>query len=497
MSFPISRANRLHQSAALAALLVLSSSAFAATLSVGPGKTFAAPCAALTTAANGDIIEIDAAGTYVGDTCAFGASNLTIRGVNGRPKIIANGSYAWGKGTWVPYGSNTTIDNVEMSGAAVPDQNGAAIRLDGMHLTLRNSYLHHNENGILTSNDGVSNVVIENSEFGFNGFGTGYTHNLYIGHINSLVFRGNYSHDANVGHDLKSRAQTNTIIANRFSSTTGQPSYEIDLPNAGTAYVIGNVIQQPAMNQNPGLLTFGVEGATNTTQDLYVVNNTFINDDSSRGTFIFVGSGVTTPVLMQNNIFAGTGTTITQTNAIDKTNIRTLTPSFVDRANYDLHPAAGSPAIGAGSAAGTAPTGVSLLATLQYKHVASTEARPVSNPIDIGAYAYAVAPAPAPAPVGDTIAPVVKITSPAAGLVSGTVVIGTSASDNSGAAGISQVLTIDGVVKAQATGSALSYRWHAGLLAPGSNHVISVSARDAAGNTGNASVTVQIAAKKH
>jgi hypothetical protein len=58
------------------------------------------------------------------------------------------------------------------------------------------------------------------------------------------------------------------IAYNRFSSlpvratgstAAGQPSYEIDLPNAGTTYVIGNVIQQPSVNQNPGMLAYGEE----------------------------------------------------------------------------------------------------------------------------------------------------------------------------------------------------------------------------------------------
>ena len=168
--------------------------------------------------------------------------DLTIRGVNGRPKINANGANAMGKGTWVVKGANTVIENVEMFGAKVPDQNGAAIRLDGNHLTLRDSYLHDNENGILTSNDGVSNIVIENSEFASNGYGDGYSHNLYIGRVNSLVFRNSYSHDAKIGHNLKSRANTNTIVYSRFSSSVNRPSYEIDLPNAGTSYIIGNVI---------------------------------------------------------------------------------------------------------------------------------------------------------------------------------------------------------------------------------------------------------------
>jgi hypothetical protein len=169
-------------------------------------------------------------------------------------------------------GTGTVIKNVELLGATVPNQNGAAIRLDGIDLTVRRSFIHDNENGILTNGDGVSNILIENTEFGHNGYGDGYTRNLYIGKVNSLIFRYNYSHDANVGHNLKSRAKTNTISYNRFSSTapgqsgstaSGEPSYEINLPNGGTSYVIGNVIEQPLMNQNPSLLACGEEGATN------------------------------------------------------------------------------------------------------------------------------------------------------------------------------------------------------------------------------------------
>ncbi|MBV0882182.1 hypothetical protein KTQ42_23180 [Noviherbaspirillum sp. L7-7A] len=331
-------------------------------------------------------MEIDAAGSYVGDVCGIYPSNLTIRGVNGRPKIDGGGRNAMGKGIWVLSGNNTSIENVEMFGARVNDRNGAALRLDGQHLTLRGSYLHHNENGILTNNDGVSNVTIETTEFAYNGYGDGYSHNLYIGHINSLIFRASYSHDANIGHNLKSRANTNTVVNSRFSSTSGQPSYEVDFPNGGTTYLIGNVIHQPANNQNPALVAYGEEGATNSGQDLYVVNNTFLNDDSSRGTFIMVGGSVGTPVLMQNNVFSGTGNVNTQSSAIDKTNYRSVAAAFVDRANFDLHPAAVSPMVDAGSVPGISAGGLSLKPSFQYKHVAGNEARPVNGQIDIGAY---------------------------------------------------------------------------------------------------------------
>jgi hypothetical protein len=400
-------------SAAAITALMLSGLASAATLSVGPGKTYAAPCSAFAAAANGDTVEIDAAGAYNGDVCGIYPSNLTIRGVNGRPKINANGANAMGKGTWVVSGVGTVIENVEMFGARVADRNGAAIRLDGRDLTLRGSYLHDNENGILTNNDGVTNVVIENSEFSSNGYGDGYSHNLYVGRVNSLIFRNSYSHDANIGHNLKSRANTNTIVYSRFSSSVNRPSYEIDLPNAGTSYVIGNVIQQPASNDNPALLAYGEEGVTNSGNDLYVVNNTFINDDSSRGTFIMTGGGVSQPVLMQNNLFVGTGTVITQANATDRSNYRTLSPAFVDRASFDLRPASGSPVINAGTAAGVSAGGLSLLATSQYKHVGSSEARTLVGAIDIGAYEAAGAVTAAPT-AATTTAPAPTAPAPAA-----------------------------------------------------------------------------------
>ena len=369
-------------------------SASAATLTVGPGKTYAAPCAAFNAAKDGDTVEISGNNIYKGDVCGIARSNLTIRGVNGRPKIDANGANAMGKGIWVVSGNNVTVENVEMVGARVPDQNGAALRLEGTGFTLRQSFLHDNENGILSGANTASDIVIEYSEFGHNGRGDGYTHNLYIGNVRSLSFRYNYSHDANAGHNLKSRAQVNTIYNNRFSSTApgqsgstaaGSPSYEVDLPNAGTSYIIGNVIEQPASNSNPNMLAYGEEGASNPGKDLYVVNNTFLNDAGS-GTFVMIGSAVTTPALLQNNIFAGSGSMTNQGNATDKTNYRAAAPAFVDRANYDLRLAANSPALNAGSVPGTALTGFALAPIAQYKHVASGEVRTSVGLIDIGAY---------------------------------------------------------------------------------------------------------------
>ena len=337
--------------------------AYAATRDVGPGKPYATPCRAFAAAAAGDLIQITGNTTYSGDVCAITKSNLTIRGVNGRPRIDAAGKNALGKGTWVVQGSNVVIENVEMLGAKVPDANGAALRLEGTNFTLRKSFIHDNQNGILSGANTASNILIETTEFGHNGGGTGQTHNVY------MTFRYNFSHDAHVGHNLKSRARVNTIVYNRFSSTpagqtgttaSGKPSYEIDLPNAGTSSISGNVIHQPALHSNPNMVAYGEEGASNPGHDLYIVNNTFLNDDTYRGNFVMVGSGVTKKVMMQNNIFSGVGTVTNQSGAVQKTNYRANSVSFVNRSTWDLRPTSNVAIINAASTPGTSLTGVSL-----------------------------------------------------------------------------------------------------------------------------------------
>ena len=283
-----------------------------------------------------------------------------------------------------------------MFGAKVPDWNGAALRLEGTNFTLRNSFLHDNQNGILSNPNENSDILIERTEFGHNGAGgEGQTHNLYIGKARSLTFRYSYSHDANIGHNLKSRALTNTIVYSRFSSTnpgekgstaSGQPSYEIDLPNGGTSYVIGNLIQQPAANQNPAMVAYGEEGATNPGQDLYFVNNTMVNDFNG-GTFLFVSGKVPTPALIQNNVFIGNGILSSQASAVLKNNYRTFDTDIGALATGTVRHLASALVVGAGADPGKSASGVALAPTAQYKDTASGEDRPGAGALDVGAYA--------------------------------------------------------------------------------------------------------------
>jgi hypothetical protein len=91
----------------------------------------------------------------------------------------------------------------------------------------------------------------------------------------------------------------------------------------------------------------------------------------------------------------------------------------------------------------------------------------------------------------DTTPPVVTLGNPVDGAtVSGTVAIKSTASDDSGSAGLSQTLWIDGKKVASASGGTLSYKWNTKRVATGM-HTIEVRAADAAGNAASWAVSVK------
>src|SRR3954469_6092433 len=109
---------------------------------------------------------------------------------------------------------------------------------------------------------------------------------MYLNDVRSFTLRYSYSHGAKVGHEVKSRALTNYILYNRITDEQGgTASYGIDLPNGGTAYIIGNIMQKSAQSGNSARIAFAAEGGSNPAQQLYVVNNTMVSDYTG-GTFV-------------------------------------------------------------------------------------------------------------------------------------------------------------------------------------------------------------------
>jgi hypothetical protein len=354
-------------------------------LRVGPQRELKRPSEAARLARDGDVVEIDAA-VYEGDAAVWRQHRLTVRGVGGRAQLRANGAHAEGKAIWVIKGNDTTIEGVEFSGAQVPDRNGAAIRLEGAGLTVRDCYVHHNENGILTGRNPASDIVVEHSEFAHNGFGDGYTHNLYIGHVRSFTLRHSYIHHAIVGHNVKSRAARNEIRYNRImDEKDGSSSYAIDLPNGGLALIVGNLIQQGARTENSVIVSYGAEGLQYPVNELHFVNNTVVNDLQDGGYFIFVRGGTQVARLV-NNLFAGPGKVLSGPG--EPINNATVARSvFVNDAAFDYRLRDNAAVIGRGIDPGDAH-GVELRPRAEYVHRAGARPRSASGKLDLGALEY-------------------------------------------------------------------------------------------------------------
>ena len=351
---------------------------------VGPGRQFASP-SLVTGLVSGDVVEIDA-GVYNGPATTWSTNNLTLRGVGGRAHLVAPATISNGKAIWVTAGTNIAVENIEFSGAAVPDLNGAGIRADGRDLAICGSYFHDNQEGIL---GGGGNVLIEYTEFARNGNcddPNGCSHNIYISDTARFTLRYSYSHHARIGHLVKSRAQENHILYNRImDEADGTSSYTIDLPNGGLTYIVGNLLQQGPNTDNSTILIYGAEGLINPNPTLYVVNNTFVNDLGS-GAFISIAGGSTATV--QNNLFVGNGTTVSgAATQVSNLKINTAAANFVDIGAFDYRPTAATPGIDQGTAPGLGGA-FDLTPIYQYSHPTNREARPTRSVIDIGAYEY-------------------------------------------------------------------------------------------------------------
>lgn len=277
-------------------------------LSVGPSHDLKKPSDAAQAAKNGDIIEIEP-GDYRGDVAIWTKNNLTIRGVGGRPHIDAAGNNADGKAIWVITGSNTTVENIELSGARVGDNNGAGIRQEGANLTLDHCYFHDNQIGILAGQNAQSDIVIRNSEFARNRLNTKQNqnpgHNIYIGAIHSFTLENSYIHDAEIGHNVKSRAAHNIILKNRIEDgDTGSSSYLLDLPSGGVALIQGNHFQKGSKAESIISISYGAELMLYQENSLTITGNNFINEHLVG---IFINNHSQVEAKISGNQFKGLG----------------------------------------------------------------------------------------------------------------------------------------------------------------------------------------------
>lgn len=195
-----------------------------------------------------------------------------------------------------------------------------------------------------------------------------------------------------VGHELKSRAYENLIYCNRISNEDGSASREIDLPNGGKAYILGNIIQQGLNGQNSNIIGYGLEGLTNPEpQKLFLINNTIWNQKNTGSFLALPNSPVTGKIY--NNLLLGSGALVAG-NAMPAgldtlKNRHFMDPAeanLVDPANFNFQPLCISPAVDGGVNPGI-DGAQALLPLHAYQQPAASSTRAIFGTApDLGAY---------------------------------------------------------------------------------------------------------------
>lgn len=265
---------RLHRAFAFA---LFAQTAVAATLSVGPGQTYALPSQAIKAARAGDTIHI-APGVYR-DCAAWSTDNLVVEGEDG---AILSSTICQGAGILIISAPHATLRGLTFAGAAVAEGNGSGVRSYGLSLTIEHCTFRDNQDGILTANNPAATLVVRNSTFDSNGAclpGKGCAHAIYGGFIGLLRVENSHFVSTRTGHHIKSRARRSEIVGNTIEDgPAGTASYLVDLPDGGSLVLTGNTMEKGPRTQNPTTaISIGEEGDKRPPGEIVISGNTFVN----------------------------------------------------------------------------------------------------------------------------------------------------------------------------------------------------------------------------
>jgi hypothetical protein len=290
----------------LAAMLAagwVSTPTLAATLEVGPGKTYAAPSAAAAAAHDGDHIVI-AAGSYF-DCAVWRANDITIEGAGPDATVITDKTCN-GKALFITQGNNITIRNLMLTRARVPDANGAGIRAEGGDLIVEHVQFVNNQNGILSAPEPGKKIIVRDSAFIRNGScESGCAHGIYAGNIALLRVERTKFFETKQAHNIKSRAlRTEVIGCDIADGAEGTSSYSVEVPNGGAVVVRDNHIQKgPKAENHTAAVVIGSEGITQPTPEIIVEHNTFLVEGDYNS--FLVWNLTATEAVLKGNILKG------------------------------------------------------------------------------------------------------------------------------------------------------------------------------------------------
>ncbi len=290
--------------AAGAALVIVTAGAplRAATLEVGPGKTFRRIEAANAKARPGDVIRVyplRRGRAYEKVAVYVRQRNLTFRAVpgqkkGGRVKLSGAGFDYRGRGRiprarfqFNPGTDHCILEGFALSGAHNQRHNGAGVRINqANHVTIRDCEIFGNDMGIMSNGDGTPataiNQRIERCIIHDNGNekSPGFNHNLYLGGTSvTLSFCEVYA--SLTGHNVKSRAHYTRV---EYSYIHDSANREFDLVDArdtarpeSHAVLLGNVIVKDRnCRGNRAVIHFGQDGGGEHDGTLFLIHNTIV-----------------------------------------------------------------------------------------------------------------------------------------------------------------------------------------------------------------------------
>ena len=240
----------------------------------------------------------------------------TIKGAGqGKTVLDCTGlTPAQSKGVLVPSVAGTTISNMTIKGAAVSDDNGAAVRDagTGIGFTLDTVEVTGCQDGILTF---PSNVALKNCYFHDNGAGDGLSHEIYIGGdtantgtvTNTIVAAG-----VKATHALKSRAGTTTVsgctLTGSLDTTGNVAGSVVDIPDGGICNISDTTISTSINQGNDLFLGYAMESALNQAIGTTVtLTNVVFNDQTGTGGMIQNGTKIPGATLvLQGCTYKGT-----------------------------------------------------------------------------------------------------------------------------------------------------------------------------------------------
>lgn len=222
-------------------------------------------------------------------------------------KAIFDGVACEGKAALVLRGREASVSGLVFRNIAVPDFNGAGIRLEAGKLTVANSWFADSQQGILTAHDPAISLVIDRSTFF--GLGTcegpgGCAHSIYTGTIGQLrITRSRFERGAG-GHYVKSRARRTDIAASSFDDSAGRATnYMIDLPQGSVGQITNNWFVQGRDKENySAFIAVAAEEGDQPSAGLVIAGNDARFVPGIQRNSVFVADWSGQPLVLEDNI---------------------------------------------------------------------------------------------------------------------------------------------------------------------------------------------------